>query len=470
VARLTLYDKIWSAHTVAPVSGEDWLLYIDRHLIHELTSPQAFAGLRKAGRRVRRPELTLAVADHQVPTIGRALGVAGIPNAEARAQVEALERNVANFGVPYVPLTHRSQGIVHIIGPELGLTLPGMTVVCGDSHTATHGAFGALAFGIGTSEVEHVLATQTLLARKSRNMRVRVDGRLRLGVTAKDVILAVIGRIGTAGGTGHVIEYAGPVIEALDMAGRMTICNMSIEAGARAGLVAPDDKTFDWLRGRPLSPQGAAFDESCRRWRALRSDPQAEFDREVLLDGGEIAPMVSWGTSPEAVTTVTGAAPELDGLDTGRRAQVERMLDYMGLAPGQKLAGVPIDRVFIGSCTNARIEDLRAAAEIVRGRRVAPGVKVLVVPGSGAIKSQAEAEGLDRLFADAGFEWRDAGCSMCLGLNEDRLRPGERCASTSNRNFEGRQGPGGRTHLMSPAMAAAAAIAGRIVDVREWSR
>ncbi|GLR46366.1 3-isopropylmalate dehydratase large subunit [Sphingomonas astaxanthinifaciens] len=470
MAGLTLYDRIWNAHAVAPVSGEDWLLYIDRHLIHELTSPQAFTGLREAGRRVRRPELTLAVADHQVPTVGRALGIAGIADPDARAQVEALERNVAEFGVPYIPLTHRAQGIVHIIGPELGLTLPGMTIVCGDSHTATHGAFGALAFGIGTSEVEHVLATQTLLAKKSRNMRVTVTGRLGRGVTAKDVILALIGRIGTAGGTGHVIEYAGPVIEALDMAGRMTVCNMSIEAGARAGLVAPDDRTFDWLRGRPLSPQGADFDAACERWRALRSDDDALFDREVTLDAADIAPMVSWGTSPEAVTTVAGTAPVLDGLDAAKRAQVARMLDYMGLAPGQKLAGVAIDRVFIGSCTNARMEDLRAAAEVVRGHHVATGVRALVVPGSGEVKRQAEAEGLDRIFAGAGFEWRDAGCSMCLGLNEDRLRPGERCASTSNRNFEGRQGPGGRTHLMSPAMAAAAAIAGQIVDVRTWAQ
>ncbi|WP_037502852.1 3-isopropylmalate dehydratase large subunit [Sphingomonas jaspsi] len=465
----TLYEKIWASHQVAPVHGNDWLLYIDRHLLHELTSPQAFDGLRHAGRTVRRPELTLAVPDHNVPTLHRSLGTAGIADPESRLQVEALERNCAEFGITHIPLTHPSQGIVHIVGPELGLTLPGMTVVCGDSHTSTHGAFGALAFGIGTSEVEHVLATQTLVQSKARTMRIRVDGRLGRGVTPKDIILAIIGQIGTAGATGHVIEYAGEAIEALDMAGRMTICNMSIEAGARAGLIAPDEKTFAWLEGRALVPQGAAFDAACGMWRTLRSDPQARFDRDISIDASSIAPMVSWGTNPEAVTTVEGHVPDPDRIeDASRREQVERMLAYMDLSPRQPIAGLPIDQVFIGSCTNARLEDLRAAAAVVDGGRVAGHVKALVVPGSGRVKLAAEAEGLDRIFTDAGFEWRDAGCSMCLGLNEDRLAPGKRCASTSNRNFEGRQGPGGRTHLMSPAMAAAAAIAGRIVDVRSF--
>lgn len=465
----TLYDKIWDGHAVAPLSGDDWLLYIDRHLIHEVTSPQAFAGLKQARRQVRRPELTLAVADHNVPTIRRKLGVAGIADRESRAQVEALERNVIEFGIPYVPLIHRQQGIVHVIGPELGFTLPGMTVVCGDSHTSTHGAFGALAFGIGTSEVEHVFATQTLVQSRAKNMRIQVNGALGTGVTAKDLILAIIGQIGTAGATGHVVEYCGEAIARLDMAGRMTVCNMSIEAGARAGLIAPDEKTFEWLKGRPLVPQGEAFVEACSRWRRLRSDPDARFDREVVIEGPEIAPMVSWGTSPEAVTTIDGRVPDpKEASDAGRRAQIARMLDYMDLRPGQPLAGIPIDQVFIGSCTNARIEDLRAAAAIAREGHVSPGVRALVVPGSGMVKQAAEAEGLDQIFLDAGFDWRDAGCSMCLGMNEDRLNPGQRCASTSNRNFEGRQGPGGRTHLMSPAMAAAAAIAGKIVDVRTF--
>jgi 3-isopropylmalate/(R)-2-methylmalate dehydratase large subunit len=465
----TLYDKIWDEHAVAPLSGDDWLLFVDRHLIHEVTSPQAFAGLKQARRRVRRPELTLAVADHNVPTVGRSFGVAGIADRESRAQVEALELNVAEFGIPYVPLKHRQQGIVHVIGPELGFTLPGMTVVCGDSHTSTHGAFGALAFGIGTSEVEHVLATQTLVLSRAKNMRVQVNGALATGVTAKDLILAIIGQIGTAGATGHVVEYTGEAIERLDMAGRMTVCNMSIEAGARAGLIAPDVKTFDWLRGRPLAPQGQAFEEASTQWRRLRSDPDARFDREIMIEASEVAPMVSWGTSPEAVTTVDGHVPDpKEASDTGRRDQIARMLDYMALQPGQPLAGLPVDQVFIGSCTNARIEDLRAAAAIARGGHVAPGVQALVVPGSGMVKQAAEAEGLDRIFISAGFDWRDAGCSMCLGMNEDRLKPGQRCASTSNRNFEGRQGPGGRTHLMSPAMAAAAAIAGKIVDVRTF--
>jgi len=466
----TLYRKVWDAHVVARLDGDGYLLYVDRQLVYEVTSPQAFDGLRKAGRKVRRPDLTFAVADHNVPTLNRAGGLAAIGDPESHQQVSTLERNAREFGLPYADLTGPRHGIVHVVGPELGLTLPGATIVCGDSHTSTHGAFGALAFGIGTSDVEHILATQTLPQKLSRTMLVRIDGQLGRGVTAKDVILALIGKIGTAGATGHVIEYAGSTIEALDMAGRMTICNMSIEAGARAGMIAPDEKTFAWLEGRPCAPSGAEFANAVEHWKTLASDQGAVFDSEVRLDAAEIAPMVTWGTSPEAVSTIAGHAPDPAAApDAARRAQIERMLAYMGLAPGQPLRDLPIDVAFIGSCTNSRMEDLRAAAEIARGRQVAAHVRALVVPGSAAIKQQAEAEGLDQVFRAAGFEWRDAGCSMCLGLNPDRLSPGERCASTSNRNFEGRQGPGGRTHLMSPAMAAAAAIAGKLVDVREFA-
>jgi 3-isopropylmalate/(R)-2-methylmalate dehydratase large subunit len=432
-----------------------------------VTSPQAFEGLRMAGRAVRRPDATIAVTDHNVPTSDRSLGIA---EPDSRLQVETLERNVAEFGVPYFPLLDARQGIVHIVGPEQGISLPGMTIVCGDSHTSTHGAMGALAFGIGTSEVEHVLATQTLLQRPAKNMLVRVDGVLPPGVTAKDVVLAIIGRIGTAGGTGHVIEYAGEAIRSLDMAGRLTVCNMSIEAGARAGMIAPDETTFDYIRGRPYAPAGEAFDRAVTYWRTLVSDEGAVYDKVVVLDAAEIAPMVTWGTSPETVAPITGAVPDPATIaDEAKRADMVRMLHYMALEPGQKLAEIPIDVVFIGSCTNSRIEDIRAAANIVRGRQVAPGVRAMVVPGSGLIKLAAEAEGLDRVLIEAGFEWREPGCSMCLGMNPDKLKPGQRCASTSNRNFEGRQGPGGRTHLVSPAMAAAAAITGRLTDVRELS-
>ena len=460
----TLFDKVWDAHVVERLEDGTCVLYIDRHLVHEVTSPQAFEGLRASGRQVRRPDATIAVTDHNVPTSDRR---AGIAEPESRLQVETLERNVAEFGVPYFPLLDARQGIVHIVGPEQGISLPGMTIVCGDSHTSTHGALGALAFGIGTSEVEHVLATQTLLQRPAKNMLVQVDGVLSPGVTAKDVVLAIIGRIGTAGGTGHVIEYAGEVIRALDMAGRLTICNMSIEAGARAGMVAPDDVTFDYVRGRPFAPAGEAFDHAVSYWRTLASDEGAAYDKVVVMHAEEIVPMVSWGTSPEAVLPITGTVPDPAAImDPAKRDDVERMLGYMALSPGQRLDGLPIDAVFIGSCTNGRIEDLRAAAGIVRGRHVAGGVRAMVVPGSGLVKLAAEAEGLDRIFLDAGFEWREAGCSMCLGMNPDKLTPGQRCASTSNRNFEGRQGPGGRTHLLSPAMAAAAAVTGRLTDVR----
>jgi 3-isopropylmalate/(R)-2-methylmalate dehydratase large subunit len=460
----TLFQKIWDAHVVAPTAGGDWLLYIDRHLINEVTSPQAFGGLRAANRNVRRPDATIAVADHNVPTTDRDRPIA---DEESRLQVETLEENVRTFGVPYVPLRSQAQGIVHVIGPELGLTLPGATIVCGDSHTSTHGAFGALAFGIGTSEAEHVLATQTLVQKPAKNLLVRVEGALARGVTAKDLILAIIGQIGTAGATGHVIEYAGEAITQLDMAGRMTVCNMSIEAGARAGLIAPDEKTFAYLEGRPLAPKGDAFEAAKAVWRTLHTDPGAAYDREIMIDASAVAPMVTWGTSPEAVATIEGRTPDpRHTADPAKAAQIREMLDYMGLEPDQPLAGIPIDVVFIGSCTNSRIEDLRAAAAVVSGYGVARSVRALVVPGSGQVKAQAESEGLDRVFRDAGFEWREAGCSMCLGMNPDRLQPGERCASTSNRNFAGRQGPGGRTHLMSPAMAAAAAIHGHIVDVR----
>jgi len=461
----TLFDKVWDAHVVERLPDGTCVLYIDRHLVHEVTSPQAFEGLRLAGRTVRRTDATVAVADHNVPTSDRSQPIA---EEDSRIQVDTLEANVAAFGVPYIPMRDARQGIVHIIGPEQGISLPGMTIVCGDSHTSTHGAMGALAFGIGTSEVEHVLATQTLLQRPAKNMLVRVDGVLGFGCTAKDIMLAIIQRIGTAGGTGHVIEYAGEAIRALGMAGRLTICNMSIEAGARAGLVAPDDTTFDYVRGRPLAPKDEAFDRAVEYWRTLPSDEGAVYDKTVVLDAAEIAPMVTWGTSPEAVLPITGSVPDpAASPDPDKRAQVTRMLDYMGLKPGERLDALPVDVVFIGSCTNGRIEDLRAAASVANGRHVADGVRAMVVPGSGLVKLQAEAEGLDRVFTDAGFEWREAGCSMCLGMNPDKLRPGQRCASTSNRNFEGRQGPGGRTHLLSPAMAAAAAVTGHLTDVRE---
>ncbi len=461
----TLFDKIWDAHVVDRLADGTAILYIDRHLIHEVTSPQAFEGLRAAGRRLRRPDATVAVVDHNVPTTDRSVPIA---EPQSRLQVETLERNVAEFGVPYFPLASREQGIVHIIGPEQGLSLPGMTVVCGDSHTSTHGALGALAFGIGTSEVEHVMATQTLLQKPAKNMKVSVEGILAPGVTAKDVMLAIIGRIGTAGGTGHVIEFTGSAIRGLDMAGRMTICNMSIEAGARAGLIAPDDTTFAYVEGRPFAPKGEAFAQAVAYWRTLASDPDAHYDAVVELDAAAITPLVTWGTSPEDVVPITGTVPDpATAADEARRVQMQRMLDYMGLTPGQKLSEIPVDAVFIGSCTNGRIEDMRAAARVVAGRHVAPGVRAMVVPGSGLVKWQAEQEGLDRVFLDAGFEWREAGCSMCLGMNPDKLTPGQRCASTSNRNFEGRQGPGGRTHLLSPAMAAAAAVTGRLTDVRE---
>ncbi|KAA2213207.1 3-isopropylmalate dehydratase large subunit [Teichococcus oryzae] len=462
----TLYDKIFDAHLVETLPDGTALLYIDRHLVHEVTSPQAFEGLRMAKRPVRRLEGTVAVVDHNIAT--DASRYTGIDDPESRVQVETLERNVKEFNVPYIPLTDARQGIVHVIGPEQGLSLPGMTIVCGDSHTSTHGALGALAFGIGTSEVEHVLATQTLLQKRAKNMRVTVEGALPAGCTAKDIVLAIIGKIGTAGGNGHVIEYAGSTIRALDMAGRFSVCNMSIEAGARAGMIAPDQTTFDYVKGRPHAPKGEYFDRAVEWWKTLPTDEGAVFDKEVFLDAAEIVPMVSWGTSPEDVLPITGTVPNPEeGADEARRAQLRRMVDYMGLTPGQKLTDLKVDVVFIGSCTNSRIEDMRAAAAIARGRRVAEGVRAMVVPGSGLVKLQAEQEGLDAVFKEAGFEWREAGCSMCLGMNPDKLTPGQRCASTSNRNFEGRQGPGGRTHLCSPAMAAAAAVTGRLTDVRE---
>ncbi|MBB2198823.1 MAG: 3-isopropylmalate dehydratase large subunit [Gluconacetobacter sp.] len=465
MAARTLFDKIWDSHVVERLEDGTAILYIDRHLVHEVTSPQAFEGLRMSGRRLRRPDATIAVVDHNVPTSDRTLP---IEEPESRNQIETLERNVREFGVPYFPLLSERQGIVHVVGPEQGISLPGMTIVCGDSHTSTHGAMGALAFGIGTSEVEHVMATQTLLQKPALNMKVVVEGTLGAGVTAKDVMLAIIGTIGTAGGTGYVIEFAGSTIRGLDMAGRMTICNMSIEAGARAGLVAPDETTFDYVRGRPFAPQGEAFAQAVAYWKTLAADEGAHYDKIVELRAEDIPPVLTWGTSPETVIPVSGAVPDPAAeSDEAKRAQLQRMLDYMGLEAGQKIAGVPVDVVFIGSCTNSRIEDLRSAASIVAGRHVAPGVRAMVVPGSGIVKAQAEREGLDRVFLDAGFEWREAGCSMCLGMNPDRLTPGQRCASTSNRNFEGRQGPGGRTHLLSPAMAAAAAVTGHLTDVRE---
>jgi 3-isopropylmalate/(R)-2-methylmalate dehydratase large subunit len=463
----TLFDKIWDSHVVERLPDGTCILYIDRHLVHEVTSPQAFEGLRLAGRKVRRPDCTIAVADHNIPTVGSRVP-GDIKEADSRIQVQTLEKNVAEFGVPYIPILDVRQGIVHIIGPELGLSLPGMTIVCGDSHTSTHGALGALAFGIGTSEVEHVMATQTLLQQPAKNMRVEVTGTLGFGCSGKDIVLAIIGQITTAGGTGHVIEYTGEAIRALDMAGRMTVSNMSIEAGARAGLIAPDDTTFDWIKGREFAPKGAAWEQAVAYWRTLPSDAGATYDKSVTLSAGDIAPMVTWGTTPGAVVPVTGVVPDPAQVDDeGARTQMLRMLEYMALTPGQKLADVPIDVVFIGSCTNGRIEDIRAAAAVAKGRKVAPGVQALVVPGSGLVKQQAEQEGLDRILLEAGFEWREACCSMCLGMNPDKLTPGQRCASTSNRNFEGRQGPGGRTHLLSPAMAAAAAVTGRLADVRQ---
>ena len=461
----TLFDKIWNAHVVHRQDDGTCLIYIDRHLVHEVTSPQAFEGLRNAGRSVRAPNRTLAVADHNVPTTDRS---AGIADEESRIQVEALATNAAEFGVPYFAMEDIRQGIVHVIGPEQGFTQPGMTIVCGDSHTATHGAFGALAFGIGTSEVEHVLATQTLIQKPARNMRITVDGDLAPGVTAKDIILAIIGKIGTAGGTGHVIEFAGSAIRGLSMEGRMTICNMAIEGGARAGMIAPDEKTFAYLEGRPMAPQGDMWQKAVDYWRTLPSDADARYDTEIVLPASEIAPTVTWGTSPEDALAITAAVPDPEKeKDQVKRAKIERAIDYMGLKPGQKLTDVKIDTVFIGSCTNSRIEDLRAAAGIADGRKVADGIRAMVVPGSGLVKEQAEAEGLDKVFVAAGFEWREPGCSMCLAMNADKLAEGERCASTSNRNFEGRQGRGGRTHLVSPEMATAAALTGYLTDIRD---
>ncbi|PYS82156.1 MAG: 3-isopropylmalate dehydratase large subunit [Acidobacteria bacterium] len=462
----TLFDKLWDEHVVREQAGEPALLYIDLHLVHEVTSPQAFDGLRAAGRRIRRPDLTVATVDHNVPTTDRRLPIA---DPVAAQQIEALRRNCREFGVRLYDTSAPEQGIVHVIGPELGLTQPGMTIVCGDSHTSTHGAFGALAFGIGTSEVEHVLATQTLQQSRPRTMLVRTRGALAEGVTAKDLALGLIGRIGTDGATGHVIEYAGQGVRTLSMEGRMTLCNMSIEAGARAGMVAPDDTTFAYLEGRPFAPRGTRWEEALDYWRRLPSDEGARFDTVVELDAAALAPFVTWGTNPGHVVPVTGRVPfPADAADESDRRAFARALDYMGLAPGTRIEDVSVERVFIGSCTNARLEDLRAAARVLRGYRASRKVQAMVVPGSQAVKRAAEAEGLDAVFRDAGFEWREAGCSMCLGMNPDILRPGERCASTSNRNFEGRQGKGGRTHLVSPAMAAAAAVTGHFTDVRSW--
>ena len=464
----TLFEKVWEAHVVHQADGGPALLYVDLHLVHEVTSPQAFEGLRLAGRRVRRPELTLATVDHNVPTGDRRLPIA---DAIAARQVAALVRNAGETGIELFDLDSPGQGIVHVIGPELGATQPGMVIVCGDSHTSTHGAFGALAFGIGTSEVEHVLATQCIVQGRPRTMEVRFLGRPAPGVTAKDLVLALIARIGTAGATGFVLEYTGEAIERLSMEGRMTVCNMSIEAGARAGMVAPDATTFAYLAGRPRVPSGAAWDRAVRRWQGLRTDPGAAFDRSVTIDAAALAPQVTWGTSPGMTVDITGRIPDpADAASEGERESLRRALAYMDLRPGTPLEGLKVDRVFLGSCTNGRIEDLREAATVARGRRVAGGVRAMVVPGSQQVKLEAEREGLDRVFTDAGFEWRNPGCSMCLGMNEDTLAPGERCASTSNRNFEGRQGRGGRTHLMSPAMAAAAAVEGHLVDVRGYVR
>jgi 3-isopropylmalate/(R)-2-methylmalate dehydratase large subunit len=460
----TLFDKIWDAHVVHQQNDGTCLIYIDRHLVHEVTSPQAFEGLRNNGRVVRAPNRTLAVADHNIPTTDRSIG---IEDEESRIQVEALEKNAADFGVPYFAMDDIRQGIVHVIGPEQGFTLPGMTIVCGDSHTATHGAFGALAFGIGTSEVEHVLATQTLIQKPAKNMRITVDGNLADGVTAKDVILAIIGKIGTAGGTGHVMEFAGSVIRGLSMEGRMTVCNMAIEAGARAGMIAPDQVTYDYLADRPMTPKGENWDSAVAYWQTLPSDTGASYDTEIILLAEEIAPTVTWGTSPEEALAITESVPNPEQeKDASKRSKMERAIAYMGLTPGQRLTDIKVDTVFIGSCTNSRIEALRAAAALAEGRKVADGMRALVVPGSGLVKEQAEAEGLDKVFIAAGFEWREPGCSMCLAMNADKLTDGERCASTSNRNFEGRQGRGGRTHLVSPQMAVAAALSGHLTDVR----
>jgi 3-isopropylmalate/(R)-2-methylmalate dehydratase large subunit len=461
----TLFDKIWQSHLVEVQDDGINLLYIDRHLLHEVLSPQAFEGLRMAGRKVRRPDATLAVADHNVPTTDRRLGIA---DPESRLQVETLSINCEEFGVPIFDMLDPRQGIVHVIGPEQGFTLPGTTVVCCDSHTATHGAFGALAFGIGTSEGEHVLATQTLRTSQPKNMRVWVDDPLPPGCTGKDLILAIIGQLGTAGGTGYIIEYAGRAFRDLSMEGRMTVSNMTIEAGARAGLMEPDEKTFAYLKGRPMAPQGAQWEAAVAYWKTLKSDAGAVYDHEVRIDAANIAPQVTWGTSPEDVVPITGIVPDpKDASTEAKRTSIRRALDYMGLVPGTKMTDIPVDNVFIGSCTNSRIEDLRAAADIVRGKTVASHVEAMVSPGSSLIKQQAEAEGLDKIFIAAGFQWRESGCSMCLGMNPDRVAPGKRCASTSNRNFEGRQGRDARTHLVSPAMAAAAAITGRLTDVRE---
>lgn len=462
-----IYEKIWDSHVVHEEPGQSPILYIDRHYVHEVTSPQAFEGLRLAGRRVRRPGLTFATMDHNIPTTQRGLPIA---DALSRAQVDTLKRNCEEFGIACFDMADRRNGIVHVIGPELGLTLPGMTIVCGDSHTATHGAFGALAFGIGTSEVEHVLATQTLLQSKSKTMEVRVNGALPNGITPKDVILAIIGRLGTAGGTGYVIEYTGDVMRAMSMEGRMTVCNMSIEAGARAGLVSPDDTTFAYLEGREYLPKDRSFDELVATWRSWASDPGCTYDKVLEIDAAEIEPQVTWGTSPGMVAGVTGRVPAVSEIaDADARAAAEKAYAYMGIDGGVPIREIRINKAFLGSCTNGRLDDLRAAARVVKGYRVHPDVEqALVVPGSFEVKKQAEAEGLDKIFVEAGFEWREAGCSMCLAMNDDRLNPGDRCASTSNRNFEGRQGKGGRTHLVSPAMAAAAAIAGHFVDIREW--
>jgi 3-isopropylmalate/(R)-2-methylmalate dehydratase large subunit len=468
---LTLYEKVWAAHVVERRDDGTCLIYIDRHLVHEVTSPQAFEGLRAAGRRVRRPDLTLAVPDHNLPTTarmdaqGRELPIADV---ESAMQLSTLRQNVAEFRVPYIDALAPEQGIVHVVGPEQGFTLPGTTLVCGDSHTSAHGALGALAFGIGTSEVEHVLATQTLLLGQSKIMEVRVEGTLGFGVSPKDVILAIVGRLGAAGGTGYVIEYTGNVIREMSIEGRLTVANMSIEAGARAGMIAPDDTTFDYLKGRPMAPKGADWDKAVAWWRSLATDPGASYDRTVVIDASEIAPALTWGTSPEDVVSIDGTVPAPDSFaDASKREAAQKSLDYMGLTPGMRMQDVPVQHVFIGSCTNSRIEDLRAAAAVADGRHVADGVRAMVVPGSGLVKRQAEAEGLDRIFVSAGFEWREPGCSMCLAMNPDKVPAGERCASTSNRNFVGRQGPGARTHLLSPAMAAAAAVTGRLADVRE---
>ena len=462
----TLYDKIWEAHVAHEAEDGTCLLYIDRHLVHEVTSPQAFEGLRMAGRQVRAPEKTIAVPAHNVPTTPGRENADNMTEA-SRIQVAALDKNAKDFGIHYYPVTDIRQGIVHIIGPEQGWTLPGMTIVCGDSHTATHGAFGALAHGIGTSEVEHVLATQTLIQKKSKNMKVEITGKLAPGVTAKDITLSVIGKTGTAGGTGYVIEYCGQAIRDLSMEGRMTVCNMAIEGGARAGLIAPDEKTFEYVKGRPHAPKAAQWEAAMDWWKTLHSDDDAHWDMVVTIKGEDIAPVVTWGTSPEDVLPITAAVPAPEDFQGGKVDAARRSLDYMGLAPGTPLSDVAIDTVFIGSCTNGRIEDLRAAAAILKGKKIKDGLRAMVVPGSGLVRAQAEEEGLADIFKEAGFEWRLAGCSMCLAMNPDQLQPGERCAATSNRNFEGRQGRGGRTHLMSPARAAAAAVTGKLTDVRE---